>query len=295
MLFSLPLQVRYYECDAYGHLNHVNYLRYMETAAFAAAAAAGFDYVYYRDAGLAWLVRETDITYHAPLGLGDQVEVTTWVENFRRVRSRRRYVFYRRGEDAPVAEAATEWVLVDAAHRPVSVPPEMIAAFLPPDGAQPPMPPAAKPARFPDPPPQPDGTYRMRRVVEWRDVDPAGHVNNAVYLNYMESCSIAMMREAGWSMQRASDSGFAMVARRYRIEYRRQATVDDELEVATWFSDVRRATAVRHYAINRAADGELLTRGRCLYVWVDAESGRPRRIPPEFLAAYAANRAADDR
>jgi acyl-CoA thioester hydrolase len=97
------------------------------------------------------------------------------------------------------------------------------------------------------------------------------------------------MRHYGWTMQRAWDAGFSMVARAYRIEYRGQATLDDQLAVTTWLSDVRRATAVRHYAITRVHDGALLTRARCLYAWIDLQSNRPVRIPPAFLADFQAN------
>jgi acyl-CoA thioesterase FadM len=54
------------------------------------------------------------------------------------------------------------------------------------------------------------------------------------------------------------EAGFGLVARRYRIEYKQPAVFGDEPEIATWASDMKRATAVRHYTIRRAADGELL-------------------------------------
>jgi len=83
------------------------------------------------------------------------------------------------------------------------------------------------------------------------------------------------------------EGGFAIVARRYRIEYRQQARLDDELELATWISDVRRVTAVRHYTIRRPADGALLARARARWAWIDLETGRPQRIPSDFVADFA--------
>lgn len=126
--------------------------------------------------------------------------------------------------------------------------------------------------------------------MQWSDVDPSGHVNNAVYLSYLEDCAIRDAISRGWSIQRMLDSGgFAIVARRYRIEYRQQALLDDELEISTWISDVKRATAVRHFAIRRLADDELLTRAWTLWVWIDPQSGRPIRIPQQFVSDFAAN------
>jgi acyl-CoA thioester hydrolase len=90
-------------------------------------------------------------------------------------------------------------------------------------------------------------------------------------------------------MSRVQAEGFAIVARRHRIEYRQPAVLDDELELTTWISDVKRATAIRHYTVTRVSDGALLARARTLWVWVDAKTGRPIRIPDGFLADFAPN------
>jgi acyl-CoA thioester hydrolase len=279
--------IRYDECDTYGHVNHANYLRYMQEAAFAASAAVGYDVARYEAMDRAWLVRETEVEYLAPLRDGDRVEVGTWVDDVRRVSSRSADEVRRTGDGEAVARATTDWVYLHRdTQRPATVPPEMVAAFLPegpPDEASP-------RESFPEAPLPPSGVFRQRRRVQWSEVDPARHVNNAVYLGYLEDCAVRDAVSRGWPMQRMlEEGGFAIVARRYRIEYRQQALLDDELEVATWISDVKRATALRHYTIRRLDDGALLTRARALWVWVDAETGRPVRIPQAFAADFADN------
>ena len=52
-------RVRYYECDAFGHVRGVSLLRYMQEAAFDASAAAGYDMAHYEELKRLWLVRET--------------------------------------------------------------------------------------------------------------------------------------------------------------------------------------------------------------------------------------------
>lgn len=278
-------RVRHYECDAYGHVNHANYLRYMQEAAFDASAAVGYDIARYQAIGRQWLVRETDITYLRPLTYGDTVIVRTWVDDFRRVRSRRRYDLRLAGSDEPVATAATEWVLLDSATlRPATIPPEMIAAFRHPGVVA-----GERREPFPVAPPAPPGVFSLRKRVEWRDIDPAQHVNNANYLAYIEECNVQVAAAYGWPLSRLLAGGLGIVARRYRIEYREPALPDDELEVTTFVSDVKRATAVRHYQVRRPADGALLARAHVLWVFVDVASGAPRRIPADFLAAFRPN------
>jgi acyl-CoA thioester hydrolase len=220
------------------------------------------------------------------------MEVKTWVADFRRVRSRRAYEIRQKDSGELAVRAMTDWIFIDRrTQRPVSIPQEVAAAYLPhgaPEGAPPRKP-------FPSAPPPPAGVYRQQRRVQWSDVDPTKHVNNAVYLSYLEDCAVRDAVSRSWPMQRMLDEGgFAIVARRYRIEYRQQALLDDELEVATWISDVKRATAVRHYSIRRVNDGELLTRARALWVWVDVDSGRPMRIPEQFAVDFAPNIVEDD-
>jgi acyl-CoA thioester hydrolase len=286
MIHVRTFRVRYYECDAYGHVNQANYLRYMQEAAFDALAAAGYDLTRYEAMGHHWLVRETDIEYLRPLRYGDSVQVKTWVVDFRRIRSRRAYEFRRAGSDELVAQARTDWVFLDSATwRPAPIPPEMMAALSSerlPDPA-PPRP------RFPPAPPPPPGIFRLRRRVEWRDIDPEQHVNNAVYLSYLEDCGVQVAAAHGWPMARMQAEGFAIVARRHQIEYQQPAVLDDELELATWISDAKLATAVRHYRVTRVRDGALLARARTLWVWVDLKTGRPIRIPDAFLSDFAPN------
>jgi acyl-CoA thioester hydrolase len=278
-------RVRYYECDAYGHVNHAQYLRYMQEAAFDASAAAGYDVARYQAMERTWLIRETEIEYLRPLRYGDTVHVKTWVEDFRRIRSRRAYEFLRGESGSLAARASTDWVFLNTATgHPAAIPRELVSAFCP-EGAPDPAP---RPG-IPRPPPPPPEVFRVRREVEWRDIDPMRHVNNAVYLTYLEDCGVQVAGAHGWSLQRTEAEGLAIVARRHRIEYRQPAALGDELELATWITEVRRATILRHFAISRIEDGALVAQANTRWVWVDLETQRPVRAPASFLDDFAAN------
>lgn len=277
--------VRYYECDSYGHVNHANYVRYMVEAAFGASGAVGYDEARLREMNVAWLAREHDLTYLRPLVFGDTVTVRTWVADFRRVRSMRQYELYNQ-HNKLVATGQTDWIYINTETQyPASIPPEVINAFHP-DG-EPEEAPRREP--FPKPAPYAPHVYKGRYRVEWRDVDPQRHVNNAAYLSYIENCVMDMARDRGWPAERIEQEGFAIVARQYRIEYLRPAFLDDELEIGTWVSDKKRATAVRHYEIRRAETDELLVRARALWVWINRKTAMPIRIPSAFEAAFADN------
>lgn len=279
--------VRHYECDALGHLNNANYVRYMEEAAFNASAAVGYDKARYDKMGFLWLAHETDIEYLQPVMYGDTIEVKTWVGDFRRIRSRRFYEFRAAGNPEPVARASTDWVYLNAStQRAAVIPPEMITAFVP-EGLD-----AVEPVthqKMVAPPPPPTGVFSLRRRVEWRDIDTAGHVNNAVYFNYIEDCAMQAAVAHGWPLARARAAGFAVIARQHQIIYHNPALLDEEIEISTWVGLRGRATADRYYSITRPGDGQRLAQATTRWVWVDLKTGRPIRIPADYLADFAPN------
>ncbi len=279
-------RIRHYECDAYGHVNHANYVRYMQETAFDASASVGFDIARYEQLGLFWLVRETDITYLRPLIYGDSVIVKTWVEDFRRVHSRRAYELRCANSSELVAQASTDWVLLSAKdNRLAHIPEEMVQAFVPSRETEksPPR------ERFPKAPPPPKSPFTVQKTVGWRDLDPAVHVNNAMYLSFMEDVGGQAVAHYGWALSRLLAENIGVVVRRFRIEYKVPAVLDDELEITTYLSDVKRATAVRHYIIRRPQDDILIARAYVLNVCIDLTTGLPRKFPAEFLLAVQDN------
>ena len=280
--------VRYYECDAYDHVNHANYIRYMGEAAAAASAMVGYNRQTLLDIGHIWLAREHEIEFLQPLRFGDTVHVDTWVDDFRRVRSMRRYDIY--ANDVLAARASTDWVFINIeSGRPTTVPDHILQQFREKNSTDQP---AEKQPRFPKPPPRAENTGNIHLPVEWRDIDPNRHVNNAAYFSYIENGTMQLCAEQyGWPASRMTAAGFAVVARRYKMEYREPAVMGDTLILNTWLSDIRRATAVRHYELTRARDGAICARAQCLWVWVDTDSQKPIRIPSDFLTTFDSNKS----
>lgn len=283
-------RVRNYECDAFGHLNNANYLRYMQETAFDASAAAGFDFAEYNRMGKFWLIRETDIEYLQPVFYGDTIEVKTWVMDFHRVRSRRAYEFTREGSTSLVARAVTDWVFLDRkTGLPCRVTEELTNAFFP-EGIPQEFPPRQA---YPPLPPPPSGKFTTYHRVAWQDLDPAQHVNNAVYLEYIEECGMQVIAAHNWPVQRMQAEGFAILIRRHQIQYASPALLNDDLIITTWVSSVKRAMATRHYEICRITDSQRIATVHSLGVWVDLKSGKPIRIPEQLLADFSANIIAD--
>ncbi len=114
--------------DGNGHVNNVAYVQWMQDVAIGHAEVSGCTAVT-RALGATWVARTHRIEYLRPAFGGDTITVTTWVCDFRKVRSLRRYKFVRAADSTILAEAETDWVFVDSRGRPASIPEEVRNKF----------------------------------------------------------------------------------------------------------------------------------------------------------------------
>lgn len=124
--FTIPTQA----LDQNGHVNNVHYLQWMQDIAVQHYESLG-GRAYTEAIGATWVVRAHRIEYLRPAFAGEEIEVRTWVVNLRRVRSLRRYAFYRVADGLLLVKGETDWVFVDLkSGRPVAIPTE-VSSILP--------------------------------------------------------------------------------------------------------------------------------------------------------------------
>ena len=115
--------------DRNRHVNNVAYVQWMQDAAIAHSAATGCTRMT-EAIGATWVARMHRIEYLSPAFAGEAVTVLTWVADFRKVRSLRRYRFIRAADQRVLAQGETDWVLVDVATgRPRGIPAELANLF----------------------------------------------------------------------------------------------------------------------------------------------------------------------
>lgn len=127
----------------------------------------------------------------------------------------------------------------------------------------------------------------QRVVVDPSHLDGFGHTNNVVYLSWLEQVAWEHSLSLGLSLEDYRRLGAGCVARRHELDYLAPTFEHDVLWVATWIAETdARLTMWRAYQVIRESDRRTVMRGRTQWVCVDMASGRPRRMPPEFTAAY---------
>jgi acyl-CoA thioester hydrolase len=117
------------DVDVNGHVNNVQYVQWMQDAAIMHSKTVKCLQLTKR-LGAIWVVRTHKIEYLRPAYPGDYIKVLTWVHDFRKVLSLRKYKFVRDSDEATLAEGETDWVFVDAkSGRPRFIPDEVKATF----------------------------------------------------------------------------------------------------------------------------------------------------------------------
>jgi len=115
--------------DDNDHVNNVAYVQWMQDAATCHSDSAGCARAT-RDAGAVWVARTHFIEYLRPAFAGDRIEVLTWVSNFRRATSLRKYKFVRIADGTVLSRGETDWVFVDGdTGRPRNIPEHIRSTF----------------------------------------------------------------------------------------------------------------------------------------------------------------------
>jgi len=124
-------------------------------------------------------------------------------------------------------------------------------------------------------------------AVRPEDIDAYEHVNNAVYLTWLDRAAWSHSAALGVPLERCVALRRGMAAQRIEIEYLRAAVRDDVVQAATWIAGTDgRLRAERRFQVRRKTDGETLARARIDYVCINLESGRAVRMPESFARAY---------
>jgi acyl-CoA thioester hydrolase len=111
-------------------------------------------------------------------------------------------------------------------------------------------------------------------------VDRNGHVNNVAYIQWLQDAAIRHARESG-CMAATTAAGAIWVVRSHYIEYLVPAFAGDTLTMLTWVVNFQKVRSLRKYKLIRAADQAVVARAETDWVFVNAKTGRPLKIPDE--------------
>lgn len=128
-------------------------------------------------------------------------------------------------------------------------------------------------------------TYSLYFTADRADVDALGHVNNTVYLRWIQDVAAKHWETLAPSTLRAT---VVWVVLRHEIDYLEAAKAGDQLEARTWVGPATGLRFERNTEIRRISDDRLLARARTLWCPIDKASGKPLRNADELQAILTA-------
>jgi acyl-CoA thioester hydrolase len=133
-----------------------------------------------------------------------------------------------------------------------------------------------------------DDLYRFSTTLEvrWRDVDALSHVNNAVYLTYLEQARIHYLSELGFALANPTDVGIIIAEASCR--FKSPLRLKEKVTIRARTSELRRSSFILKYRLE-GGDGRLAATASTVQVCFDYGDERPIPIPDrwrEVLVAY---------
>lgn len=128
--------------------------------------------------------------------------------------------------------------------------------------------------------------FDLKIKVKPEHIDVLGHVNNVVYVQWMQDVAAAHIETLGVGLQQYLEMKHAMVAVEHHVQYRKAAMLDDEIILRTWLYDINALYSFRQYAFFNAKDNNLLFTGNTKWACIEISTGRPKRMSPTFIQAY---------
>jgi acyl-CoA thioester hydrolase len=126
--------------------------------------------------------------------------------------------------------------------------------------------------------------FKLPIAVREEDIDQLGHVNNVVYLRWVQDAATAHWNVLATAEERAR---LLWVVVRHEIDYKRSAMLGDAIVARTWVGKADGLAFERNTEIVRAGDGKVLARARTLWCPVDAKNLRPLEPGEEVRARFS--------
>ncbi|HWY40666.1 MAG TPA: thioesterase family protein [Chthoniobacterales bacterium] len=126
--------------------------------------------------------------------------------------------------------------------------------------------------------------FEMTVAVQPADIDGQNHVNNTVYLRWVQDVATAH-----WKSLASADAQevIGWVVLRHEIDYKMPANLGDEIMLRTWVGEASRLKFERFTDVRRKIDNQLLATARTVWVPIDSRTGKPTRVSADVRARFS--------
>jgi acyl-CoA thioester hydrolase len=126
--------------------------------------------------------------------------------------------------------------------------------------------------------------FELLIEVKPTDIDQLGHVNNVVYVRWVQDIAVAHWRAAASADQQ---DRLLWVVLRHEIDYKSPAVLGDSLAVKTWVGNASALKFERHTEFVRASDGRAIAQARTIWCPIDVKSRRPVAVGADVRESFS--------
>ncbi|HET55259.1 MAG TPA: acyl-CoA thioesterase [Ignavibacteria bacterium] len=129
--------------------------------------------------------------------------------------------------------------------------------------------------------------FETELTIRPDDIDMNNHVHNSKYLDYVLAARYDQMRkDYKVTMEDFLERGFTWVVSQVNINYKRALILTDKIIVRTQVDDFNRSQSIVNFEIVKKENGKVAADGQFIYTMINVETGRPAKIPEDFIAKY---------
>ena len=126
-------------------------------------------------------------------------------------------------------------------------------------------------------------TFEVAFTAGREHIDELGHVNNAVWVQWIQEVAVAHWQAVADPAHR---DAFYWVIVRHEIDYLRAALEGDRVVGRTWVGEAPKGARFDRHMEFTGIDGRVCVRARTFWAIIDKASGRPIRVPPQVVAPF---------
>lgn len=132
-----------------------------------------------------------------------------------------------------------------------------------------------------------DPSFLIDIVPQVGDIDELGHVNNAVYVRWLEQCAWQHSSKLGVTLTLFQGLDRAMAVIRHEIDYLASSYSGDLLQMATWITNIDKLRITRQFQLTHQQTQQTILQAQTIFCCIEMTTGKPKRIPHEIAACYA--------
>lgn len=134
--------------------------------------------------------------------------------------------------------------------------------------------------------PEQTPTIETREEVMFFDTDIGGVVHNIAYLRMIETARTRLATQMGMKLREMATTQVYPVVTRTEIDYRKPATLGDELIISGRLESVERVRFWVAFEVRRAGEETLLINCRQCLALVQMPQGKPLRLPDDWAEKF---------